>query len=197
MSIIGVLQEISTPTLDALLEDPSLVEEFIAGDSPLDVEAERLDLDQYFSDLTYLLAGYNPDYISYEATTFPELKANHELMELSENKDFIPFTVIAKSKWDGLPLVNAFGAGIEIGDEMGYGKARYISAEQVKEMSEGLFTLGQEGFETRLNRASENEDLPFDLAKDIQEFLIEYFGEMLDYYQNAASRGSAMLLYLT
>jgi hypothetical protein len=118
-------------------------------------------------------------------------------MELAENKDFIPFTVIAKSQWDGLPLVNAFGAGIEIGDEMGYGKARYISAEQVKEISDGLFTLGQEGFEARLHQASENENLPFDLDEDIQEFLVEYFGEMLDYYQNAASQDRAMLLYLT
>jgi hypothetical protein len=75
MSINGVLQEISTPTLNALLEDPSLVEEFISGDSPLDLEAERLDLDQYFSDLTYLLAGYNPSYIYLRRQLqFPNLK---------------------------------------------------------------------------------------------------------------------------
>jgi hypothetical protein len=198
MSINGVIQEISVETLRLFQQDTSLVESFINEfDSEIQTDIDKLELNQWFDVLTFLLAGYNPGYLTSEVTTILELRESKELMLASKNRDFAAFTVIEESKWDGLPLVNAFGAGVEIGDEMGYGKVRYLTSELVQEILRGLVKLGREGYQRRVIRTSEDTNLPFDLDEDNQEFVMEYFEEILDYYQNASSRSSAMLLYLT
>lgn len=213
MGITGQLKEICMPILEVLRQDPAFVELFMYAKYLPEFEEEfrqfpalqdqfaagwttpELDLDKYFSELTFLLAGYIPGHTS-ELTTIPELRANGELMAKVGEKDFIPFLVIENSDWDGLPLVNAIGAGVEIGHDLGYGKARYLLPDEVTQVLNGLVMLGEEGFQERLSREAEDKNVQFDLAEEIQEYLLEYYVEMLNYYQEVSTHQNSMLLYL-
>lgn len=157
----------------------------------------ELNVGKDFSELTFLLAGYVPGYVA-ELTTISELRENVELMTRAKGKDFIPFLVIDNSGWDGLPLVNAIGAGVEIGRDLGYGKVRYLLPEEVIRVANGLVMLGEEGFQERLSREAENEHVNLHLDdEETQESFLEYYSEILNYYQNASAQQNAMLLYLT
>jgi len=213
MGITGNLKEIRPSTLETLRQDPAFVGLLLDAQYLPETEIEfrqfpelqaqfaaewetpELDLDKYVSELTFLLAGYIPGYIS-SSTTIAELRANSELMAKAREKDFIPFLVIENSEWDELPLVNAVGAGTEIGHELGYGKARYLLPDEVTQVLNGLAALGEEGFQERLSREAENGNVQFDLGEEIQEYLLEYYNEMLNYYQETSARQNAMLLYL-
>jgi hypothetical protein len=113
-------------------------------------EIPELDLHKYYPELTYLLAGYCPTY-------FPPDWIAPELLSVTRKtrNDFLPFLVVEKSEWDGRPLVNALGAGTEISFEMGYGKPRYLLAEEVGSILDGLLFLSEEGFQERYQRESE------------------------------------------
>lgn len=213
MGITGQLKEICMPTLETLRQNPALVELFVCAKYLPESEAEfcqypmlrepfaaewatpELDLDKYFSELTFLLAGYVPGYFS-DSATVSELRGNSELMAKAEGKDFIPFLVIENSEWDGLPLVNAIGAGAEVGSDLGYGKARYLLPNEVTQILNGLVTLSEEGFRERLSREAENTSTQFDLSEEIQEYLLEYYDEIFNYYQGISTRQNALLLYL-
>ncbi|MFB2971624.1 hypothetical protein ACE1CD_21895 [Aerosakkonema sp. BLCC-F183] len=97
-------------------------------------ETPELDLHKNFQGLNFLLAGYIPGHVS-SKWTIPELRAFvgtqsqkpflssliQALVGTQSPKDFLSFFAIENSQWDGLPLVNAIGAGNEIGYETGYG----------------------------------------------------------------------------
>jgi Domain of unknown function (DUF1877) len=98
-------------------------------------------------------------------------------------------------------LVNAFGAGTEIGDETGYGYDRYLISSEVEQILDGLLGLSLEGYQNRFIRESQKaEPLPWiDWSEDRAEMLdwmTEYYNEMVDYYRCAVSQHQALLLYL-
>jgi hypothetical protein len=158
-------------------------------------QTPELDLHKYFTELTYLLAGYIPSYFSTEWIT-PEL-----ISVARENRgNFLPFLVVENSEWDGLPLVNALGAGTEIGAAMGYGKARYLLPEEVGDILDGLLFLSEEGFQERYKRESQRANpLPWiDWGEEeMLDWLTDYFNEIQDYYEDTFRNKEAMLLYLT
>jgi hypothetical protein len=157
-------------------------------------ETPELDLHKYFRELTYLLAGYIPSYFSSEWIT-PELIS----VARKNRNDFLPFLVIDNSKWDGLSLVNALGAGTEIGAEMGYGKARYLLTEEVGDILDGLLFLSEEGFQERYERESKKvEPCPYIdwEEEEMIDWLTEYFKDIQNYYEDTFRNKEAMLLYL-
>lgn len=110
--------------------------------------------------------------------------------------------VIKNSAWDGLPLVNAFGAGTEIGYETGYGPVRYLISSEVEQILDGLLELSPEGYQNRFIRESQKaEPLPWiDWSEDraeILDWMTDYYNEIVDYYRCAVSQNQALLLYLT
>jgi Domain of unknown function (DUF1877) len=158
-------------------------------------ETPELDLHKYFTELTYLLAGYVPSYFSSEWIT-PELIS----VARKNRNDFLPFLAIENSKWDGLPLVNALGAGTEIGAEMGYGKARYLLPEEVGDILDGLLFLSEEGFQERYKRESKKvEPCPYIdwEEEEMLDWMTDYFNDIQNYYEDTFRNKEAMLLYLT
>jgi hypothetical protein len=158
-------------------------------------EAPELDLHKYFPELTYLLAGYVPSYFSSEWIV-PELMS----IAQKNSNDFLPFLVVEKSEWDGLPLVNAIGAGTEINFEMGYGKPRYLLIDEVGEILDGLLFLSEEGFQERYRRESEKANplpwIDWD-EEEMLDWMTDYFNDIQDYYTDTFRQKKAMLLYLT
>jgi Domain of unknown function (DUF1877) len=155
----------------------------------------ELDLHKYYYELTFLLAGYIPSYYS-TGSILPELKAYNN----RSNKNFLPFLVIENSEWDSRPLVNAIGAGVELGYETGYGSVRYIIPNEIEQVLDGLLRLTEEGFKERYRQASQKSSLAYWMDwsdEEMFEWLTDYYNDMVNYYQDAATNGRAMLLYLT
>jgi hypothetical protein len=161
-------------------------------------ESPELDLNKSWQELTFLLAGYVPGYYATSQGKIPELIVNK-----GYKKDFLPFSVIENSAWDGMPLVNAFGAGTEIGDEneTSYGPIRYLSpGDEVGEILDGLLELSQEGFQNRFIRESQkSEPIPWiDWSEEeMLDWMTDYYNAIVDYYQSAVREQKALLLYLT
>ena len=158
-----------------------------------DWEVPELDLHKYFEGLSFLLAGYS---FTYEKDLMlPELKSYIR----SPMQEFFQFLVIDNSAWDGLPLVNAIGAGEKLGYETGYGPVRYLLPHEVVRIDEGLRELTEAGFQERYQRESLKETpCPWiDWSdEDTLEYLTDYYNEMVEYYQIAVRDGKAILIYL-
>ncbi|MEH1831646.1 MAG: DUF1877 family protein [Nostoc sp.] len=159
-------------------------------------ENPELDLHKDWLELTFLLAGYVPGYYATSQGKIPEL-----IVDKGYKKDFLPFLVIENSAWDGMPLVNAFGAGTEISDETGYGPIRYLSSgDEVGQILDGLLELSQEGFQNRFIRESQkSEPVPWiDWSEgEMLDWMTDYYNEIVDYYQSTVRQQKALLLYLT
>lgn len=174
-------------------------------------ETPELDLHKSWSELTFLLAGYIPVYVD-SGYTIPELRNENnpkprnvwskifQPCKYYENQTFLPFLVKFNSEWDGLPLVNAIGAGKEIGYRTDYGTIRYRLPDQVEQILDGLTHLRETGLQNRFYQESEKAN-PCPLIdwseEEMLEWMTDYYREIHAYYQDAATQGKAMLLYLT
>ncbi|AFY43351.1 DUF1877 family protein [Nostoc sp. PCC 7107] len=159
-------------------------------------EKPELYLDKSWQELTFLLGGYIAAYYSTPQGKIPEL-----IVEKGYKKDFLPFLVIKNSQWDGKPLVNAFGAGKDIGYETGYGPVRYLQAgDEVGQILDGLLELSQEGFENRFMLESQKPNpVPWiDFSEEeMLDWMVDYYNEIVDYYEDTVRQQKALLLYLT
>jgi hypothetical protein len=216
MSIHAELKQVSTSTLELLKHDLCLIDIFFTASwSPQSAfaqngdeydwelletqfldewEIRELDLNKSFRQLNLLLAGYVPGNSSARWTVL-------ELETLSSQirSDFLPFLVIENSQWDGLPLVNAIGAGTELDYDIGYGALRYLMPNEVEQVLDGLQRVSDSGFQERF-RHMPQQVLPFpwdDWSEEVLEGLTNYYSEMVNYYEDASTNQRAMLLYLT
>jgi hypothetical protein len=95
------------------------------------------------------------------------------------------------------PLGNAILGGTEIGEDLGYGPARYLTPEQVREVAQALAAITREEFARRLDPQRIRQAGVYALeGETTAEYCVEYFEKVVAYYRDAASKGNAMLLYL-
>jgi hypothetical protein len=94
------------------------------------------------------------------------------------------------------PIGNAILGGTEIGDDVGYGPARFLTPEQVRDVARALTEVTLEDLADRF-------DVDLMLAVNIYgceeeelEWVHYYFSNLVRYYDDAATKGNAMLLYL-
>jgi hypothetical protein len=153
-------------------------------------------------------------YVSLSAADLAKLEQNPEYLDELLEGDGRPVTEIEKSwqaihfvlngdPWRGSgPLNNVVMGGKEVGDDLGYGPARILSADGVKQTAGALggLTAGQFaqkgaacGFASAEIYVYSDED-PTD--QDIVEELTDYFEELKVFFREAAQRGDGMLLYI-
>lgn len=107
--------------------------------------------------------------------------------------------MLTRSAWEGeAPLANAVLGGTAIGDDVGYGPAKYITAEQVKDVAANLPNreLLKTAFDTSALTSEEIYPEIWDEGEDALDYVLEHYESMMDYFLDAASRGNAMLKYL-
>jgi Domain of unknown function (DUF1877) len=93
------------------------------------------------------------------------------------------------------PLGNAILGGTAIGDDVGYGPARFLTPEQVREVAEALRCFNTKHMAERFDTMPSGEIYaPPD--EDESEDLQHYFEQLVNYYTDAAARGNAMLLWI-
>lgn len=104
--------------------------------------------------------------------------------------------------WDGEPpLANVVLGGTEIGGDVGYGSARYLTADAVQAVADALRDITPESFRARYvaSELSQNDIYPEiwdDPDDDAVGYLAYWYETLRAYYLDAAAKGHAMLKYL-
>ncbi|GMK39978.1 hypothetical protein PCCS19_30330 [Paenibacillus sp. CCS19] len=167
MSMVGNLKRISPVLLNDLLQGEVEVEDVLYNDAD---EDNSLYLDKSWHAIHYLLNG---------------------------------------AAWEGEePLVHTVLGGTAIGEadeeemESGeYNPIRYLTPEWVKQISDALQAITEAELHSRYNPEHMKE---MDIYPSIDwqdegelEYVMDYYRELLAYYQEAAANQEAMLLYIT
>lgn len=148
--------------------------------------------------LTALIA--EPDLVA--SFLYPEggeEQANH--LEIDKAWHAIHY-MLNCSSWEGKgSLSMVILGGVEIGDDAGYGPARYLTPSQVKAIAEELAAVNPQAFSASYNPAALDaaEVYPQIWERDGAdglEYVLHYFIQLSSFYQSAAERGDAALIYL-
>ncbi len=98
-------------------------------------------------------------------------------------------------------LALAFFGGEEIGEDVGYGPARYLTVEQVRQVSESLSQISHEVFSQKYDPVAMDESsvYPNIWEREGEEglhYILPFFDDLKKFYQEAALRDQAVLIYL-
>ena len=106
------------------------------------------------------------------------------------------------SAWEGEePLFLVVLGGEEIGEDAGYGPARYLTPDEVRQVAAALSTVGADQFSERFSPAQLDaaEIYPQIWERDGAEgleYVLFYYNQLVSFYGDAAKRGDAVLAYL-
>ena len=122
---------------------------------------------------------------------------NH--LDLDKSWHAIHFTLNGKA-WEGEgPLSHVILGGTEIGEDVGYGPARYLTPEQVQEAASALKGVSPEEFGARFNHSALTAaEIYPEMWQDGDglEYVKGHYSELRDFYLAAAGRGDSVLIYL-
>ncbi len=97
------------------------------------------------------------------------------------------------------PLSDVVLGGIAIGDDVGYGPARYLTASEVSDVADALESLTRDEFGKRYDAAALTANGIYPqiwTGEENLEYVLSWYETLRQYYLDAASRGNAMLQYL-
>lgn len=158
----------------------------------------------------------NGCYISVKPTDVEKLQANDEFVDqIIEESDSDALSI--EKSWQAIhfllnadpwkctagPLGNAVLGGRDVGEDMGYGPARFLTPEEVSATATALEAIDTEQFANRVTQADFrsadiyvfSEENPKD--PDIVAELVGYYGEIRSLFRDAASKQHGMLLYIS
>ena len=149
------------------------------------------------------LQSFIDDPASIESFLYPEdgdaEPENH--IDLDKAWHAIHFTLNGKA-WEGEePLFLAILGGEEIGEDIGYGPARFLTPVQVKAVSAALSVVTPETFGGQFSHAAlATAEIYPDVweaeGADSLEYVQPFYNDLRTFYQAAAERGDAVLIYL-
>jgi hypothetical protein len=109
--------------------------------------------------------------------------------------------LLTDNPWGGEePLKFVIMGRHEIGEDIGYGPAHYLTSEDVKAISQALSNISTEELKGKFDG---NKMIKADIYpsiwedEDALEYLMGYYEALVEYYKDAAIKGNAMLVYLT
>jgi hypothetical protein len=102
--------------------------------------------------------------------------------------------------WGGNgPLAEAVLGGMEIGEDMGYGPALYLTPEQVKLVPRSLATVSIEQLGTRYSPDAFESAQIYPTGtwaaegQEALEYLLHYLRPLVDFYKSGGERGDAVM----
>jgi Domain of unknown function (DUF1877) len=202
MGMVGCFRQISPWLLEQLISKQHLVEPFLLVGFRTELEqsppqvAAKLKKDPFFmemaGDMEMEIRGMAPedaDRIIQEASG-PSLSLDKNWQEIHE-------ILTGKSKPSGDLLSNAILGGKEVGSDLGYGPARFLTPEQVKQISETLTSVSDEHFRTSASTFAKDEfSSPLGQLERV-DFYCELFTRLQAFYRNAAESGCPILLWFS
>jgi hypothetical protein len=95
------------------------------------------------------------------------------------------------------PMGNAILGGTEIGEDLGYGPARFLTPPQVREVAAALAPISKDDLGERFNLKAMIAANIYPVRDESELELAErYFEDLSCYYSAAAASGNAMLLWV-
>jgi len=112
----------------------------------------------------------------------------------------IHFVLTGTDAEQPLPLGFILNGGTDIGDDLGYGPARLLTAQQVGEIATALEPFDAAAFAQRVDHKALCEhsiySMDEDCEEDDREYLCEFFGELRAFMEAAGERGDGVLVTL-
>ena len=147
------------------------------------------------------LAALIADPASVEAFIYPEDEEREDGIDIDKAWHGIHYLLTGNASGGEPPLADVIFGGTEIGDDFGYGPARYLTADEVKAAATALKDITPEVLRSKYvaSELSENEIYPEtwnDPDGDAVEYLATWYQTLRDYYIDAAAKNNAMLIYL-
>jgi hypothetical protein len=104
--------------------------------------------------------------------------------------------------WGGTPpLSMAVLGGTEFGGDVGYGPAHYLTSSQVLEVAQAFMKVSRSELTKRFSPAAMSEAAIYpeiwDEGEEALDYLLGYYDSLVLFYQEAASRGDAVLQYIS
>lgn len=99
------------------------------------------------------------------------------------------------------PLGLAVMGGEEIGEDVGYGPARFLTPTEVHQVAQALLDFSPEQFGSRfdaqaLHAAEIYPQIWLDDHDEAREYVVSHYSLLVDFYRSAAGRGDGALLFL-
>jgi hypothetical protein len=124
-------------------------------------------------------------------------EGSHRLLDLEKLWHVLHYLLAGSAVATPSPLGNSILGGREIGDDLGYGPARFLDPEQVRGIAAALEKLPWEEAARRFDPdAMLSANVYLAESVGLVEALEMVFGELVSFYSEAASHGNAVLLYI-
>lgn len=135
-----------------------------------------------------------------ESFIYPDDEERERSIDIDKAWHGIHF-LLAGEPWGGdPPLANVVLGGTEIGDDVGYGPARYLTAAEVQAAASALQDITPDVLRSRYvaSELSENDIYPQiwdEPEDDAFGYLGPWYETLRDYFIDAAAKGNAMLKF--
>ncbi len=126
-----------------------------------------------------------------------EVQESDELLDLDKAWHGLHY-ILTESAWEGEePLRSVILGGTEIGEDLGYGAARIIDSEKVKEISNALKETSAEMLKSRFDLDKMiNLEIYGIGSDDDLEWLEDAFEEIAEFYEGAASNDKSVVTFM-
>jgi hypothetical protein len=137
---------------------------------------------------------------SVKALIYPDDGDRPESIDVDKAWHGIHF-MLTDDAWGGnAPLANVVLGGTEIGGDVGYGPAHYLTPDELRAVADALRELPGDEFARRFDaeKLSESQIYPriWDEGDEALDYLRHYYETIREYYLDASAKGNAMLKYL-
>jgi len=132
-----------------------------------------------------------------------DTSADERTLDLDKAWHGIHFLLTGAVEGGPEPLASAVLGGVPVGEDLGYGPARWLAPEQVAEIASALDIYDRAALYARydpdaMTRLDVYPGVMWARDRDAAfDYLWEYFTQMVAFYRATAERGEALLLWLT
>jgi len=118
-------------------------------------------------------------------------------LNLEKSWHVLHYLLTGKAEDAPPPLGNAILGGHEIGGDLGYGPARFLAPNEVREVAAALAAISKDDLAARFDLDAMIAMHIYPVRDDSElEMAQHYFEHLSRYYADAAASGDAMLLYI-
>jgi len=212
MGMRGQLRQLAPAELERLQRNPKSVEELVHGKVPADhgkmlaalQRTQKIALDAR-------AAGVLNDPAEKERVRAQILKELSGVgvdlgveagpgkngLNLEKSWHVLHYLLTGKAEEAPPPLGNAILGGEEIGEDLGYGPARILTPQQVREVAAALASISKDDLRWRFDLKAMMAARIYPVRDESElELALEYFEHLSRYYGGAAASGNAMLLWV-
>ena len=210
MSMIGWLRLITPEQLEDFHRNPKSVRKFLKGKVQADASTMRAALERVQQiGLQAHASGAAADPVEREKirlhivrdlqSTWVNLMDNPSAEGLRREKSWhsLHYLLTGEVEAAAPPLGNTILGGKEIGEDVGYGPARFLTPQQVKEVALALAAVTPEDLAGRFDLdAMQAHNICACVDNEELEMAQHFLQLLSSYYADAASQGNAMLLWI-